>query len=119
MGATFDPSALYRFNAVQRMLRENGLTTARISAQVARLQKLLFEQLPDTALEEAELLNPPGAGPQARFLAFRHPRAEHWHAALQARDCITDVRGNVLRIGFGVYQDEADVQRLLQLLQDL
>ena len=31
MGATFDPSAIYRFNAVQRMLRENGLTTAQIS----------------------------------------------------------------------------------------
>src|SRR5205085_11975261 len=26
MGATFDPSGLYRFNAVQRMLQENGLT---------------------------------------------------------------------------------------------
>ncbi len=28
LGATFDPSALYRFNAVQRMLLENGLTTS-------------------------------------------------------------------------------------------
>ena len=37
MGATFDPSALYRFNAVRRMLAENGLTTARISARVAAL----------------------------------------------------------------------------------
>ena len=27
MGATFDPSALYRFNAIQRMLEENGITT--------------------------------------------------------------------------------------------
>jgi selenocysteine lyase/cysteine desulfurase len=119
MGATFDPSALYRFNAVRRMLRENGLTTARISAHVAGLQALLLKQLPSMALAEAELLNPPGEGPQARFLAFRHPDAERWHAALQARGCITDVRGDVLRIGFGVYQDETDVQQLLELLREL
>ncbi|MEO7635651.1 MAG: aminotransferase class V-fold PLP-dependent enzyme, partial [Sphingomicrobium sp.] len=35
LGATFDPSGLYRFNAVQRMLADNALTTARISDHVA------------------------------------------------------------------------------------
>jgi hypothetical protein len=39
MGATFDASGLYRFNAVQRMLKENGLTTVRISAHVTALQE--------------------------------------------------------------------------------
>ena len=43
MGATFDSSGLYRFNAVQRMLAGNGLATARISAHVARLQEQLME----------------------------------------------------------------------------
>jgi selenocysteine lyase/cysteine desulfurase len=33
-----------------------------------------------------------------------------------AQNCITDVRGEVLRIGFGIYQDEEDVDRLIQLL---
>ena len=36
MGATFDPSGLYRFNAVQRMLRENGLDHRRMSASCRR-----------------------------------------------------------------------------------
>ncbi|MFM5907531.1 MAG: class V aminotransferase, partial [Novosphingobium sp.] len=31
LGSTFDPSGLYRFNAVRRMLEENGLDTAAIS----------------------------------------------------------------------------------------
>ena len=48
---------------------------------------------------EAELLNPLDGGPHARFLAFRSPDAERWHGELAARDCITDVRGDVLRIG--------------------
>ena len=38
MGATFDPSALYRFNHVRRMLAESELDTERISAHVAGLQ---------------------------------------------------------------------------------
>ncbi|MFL6841254.1 MAG: class V aminotransferase, partial [Sphingomicrobium sp.] len=45
LGATFDPSALYRFTGVQRMLHENGLTTARISAHVAELQRRLIDGL--------------------------------------------------------------------------
>jgi selenocysteine lyase/cysteine desulfurase len=38
---------------------------------------------------------------------------------LKASNCITDVRGDVLRLGFGIYQDGQDVDRLVQLLGDL
>jgi selenocysteine lyase/cysteine desulfurase len=119
MGATFDPSALYRFNAVQRTLAENGLTTERVSAHVAGLQAQLLERIGDTALATAELLNPPDSGRHARFLAFHSTDAQRWYTDLKARNCITDVRGDVLRIGFGLYQDEDDVERLLELLSDL
>jgi selenocysteine lyase/cysteine desulfurase len=119
LGATFDPTALYRFNAVQRMLQANGLATARISTHVAALQERLLASLPGSALAAAELLNPLDGRPHARFLAFRSPEAQRWHEVLQARDCITDVRGDVLRIGFAVYHDEADVDRLAALLGDL
>ena len=101
LGATFDPSALYRFNAVQRMLLDNGLTTARISAHVDALQEQLLGAIGGTALGAAELLNPLDGAPHARFLAFREPDAQRWYAELKARNCITDVRGDVLRIGFG------------------
>jgi selenocysteine lyase/cysteine desulfurase len=116
LGATFDPSALYRFTAVRRMLAENELTTIRISAHVAMLQRQLLDSLGSTPLAGAELLNPLDGGPHARFLAFRSSDAQHWYAELKARNCITDVRGDVLRIGFGIYQDERDVERLVELL---
>ena len=119
MGATFDPSALYRFNHVQAMLADNGLATARISAHVARLQEQFIDAIAGSALGRAELLNPLGAGPHARFLAFRDPAAAAWRQALAARDCVTDVRGDVLRIGFGLYQDDADVERLTGLVRAL
>jgi selenocysteine lyase/cysteine desulfurase len=101
------------------MLRENGLSTARISAHVAILQDQFLAGLAGTSLAEAELLNPPADGPHARFLAFRSPSAQGWHADLKARNCLTDVRADVLRVGFGVYQDESDVERLLKLFQTL
>src|SRR5205085_3475043 len=50
MGATFDPSALYRFTAVQRMLRGNGLTTSAISEHVRSLQERLLEALGEKGL---------------------------------------------------------------------
>jgi selenocysteine lyase/cysteine desulfurase len=119
LGATFDPSALYRFTAVQRMLDENGLTTARISNHVAELQRHLLDRIGGTPLAEAELLNPLDGGPHARFLALRTPHAQAWHDRLLAANCITDVRGDVLRIGFAIYHDEEDVDRLLALLGTL
>jgi len=119
LGATFDPSALYRFNAVRRMLRDNGLTTARISAHVAKLHAQFVAGLSETVLADAELLNSLGTDPHARFLAFRSADAQHWYAELQARDCLTDVRGDVLRVGFGIYQDDSDVERLLGLLTQI
>jgi len=119
LGATFDPSALYRFNAVQRMLNGHKLTTARISAHCFALQDQLLGGLAATRLGEADLLNPPQGNVRARFLAFRHPQAQRWHEALLARNCVTDVRGDVLRIGFGVYQDESDAEALLDLLGTL
>jgi selenocysteine lyase/cysteine desulfurase len=115
MGATFDPSALYRFNAIQRMLKENGITTARVAARVAQLQALMLDAIASTAIGGAELLNPLGDLPHARFLAFRDSRAQRWCAELMARGCVTDVRGDVLRIGFGLYHDEEDVEAFATL----
>jgi selenocysteine lyase/cysteine desulfurase len=119
MGATFDPSGIYRFNAVQRMLQENGLTTERISAHIAKLQALVLDAIRSTPLAEAELLNPLGEEPHARFLAFRHPAATRWSTDLKAQNCITDVRGHVLRIGLGLYNDEADIAAFARLAQRL
>jgi selenocysteine lyase/cysteine desulfurase len=119
LGATFDPSGLYRFNAVQRMLAENQLTTARISAHCAQLQEQLLGSIAATPLADAELLNPLEDIGHARFLAFRTSRAQRWYAELKARNCITDVRGDVLRIGFAIYQDAADVDRLVDRLGEL
>jgi selenocysteine lyase/cysteine desulfurase len=117
LGATFDPSALYRFNAVQRMLQAEGVTTARLSAHVAALQANFLDGISQSPLAGAELLNPLDTRGHARFLAFRSPHAQSWHARLLEQNCVTDVRGDVLRIGFAAYHDEPDVTRLTGLFR--
>lgn len=111
LGATFDPSGLYRFNAVTELLAEVGLTTADVSEHVSKLKAQLIANLP-ARLSEAELLNP---GSDARFLAFRHPDAAAWKEALMARDVITDIRDDVLRIGLGLYHDAGDIDRFCEV----
>jgi selenocysteine lyase/cysteine desulfurase len=112
MGATFDASGLYRFNAVRRMLEENALTTQRISAHVSRLQEHLLDAVKESAFGNAERLNGPG---DARFLAFRTPNAQRWSAELMQRNCITDVRGDVLRIGLALYHDEQNIEAFAKM----
>ena len=119
MGATFDPSALYRFVAIRRMLAAEGLTTARIAAHVAGLHIELLGAIAGTPLADAELLNPLDGADHARFLAFRSARAADWQAQLEAADCITDVRGDVLRIGLGLYHDSADISAFARLANGL
>ncbi|HYC68317.1 aminotransferase class V-fold PLP-dependent enzyme [Brevundimonas sp.] len=118
-GATFDASALYRFNAVRRMLDEAGLSTRDIAAHAQGLMQGFQDAVTAGAagrLSEARLINPvAGERARARFLAFRHPDAQAWRARLLAADVIADVRDDTIRFGFGLYQDEADVARLVEV----
>lgn len=112
LGATFDSSGLYRFCAVRRMLADEGLTTRDTAAYIADLQAVFLAEVEAGGagpLGGAELLNPPGEGPHARFLAFRHKDAPQWKAKLHAAGVVTDVRDDVIRFGFGLYHDPEDV----------
>ena len=62
---------------------------------------------------------PPRWRPARALPRLPQPDAQRWYAELKARNCITDVRGDVLRVGFGIYQDETDVDRLVELLGGL
>ncbi len=113
LGATFDPSGLYRFVAAGRLLEDQGLTTALMGEHATKLQRLLLGNIAEGragTLMEAQVINPPGLGPQARFLALRHPRAQGWKHALMESNVIVDVRDDILRIGLSIYHDEDDIE---------
>lgn len=118
-GATFDPSGLYRFNAVQQMLKREELSVARMNAHIDPLLGSLAAELDETGLGSARLLNPGILQPRARFLALESPRAKAWQQALEAANVVTDLRGDVLRIGLGLYHDETDIDRLIAIAHGL
>ncbi len=118
MGATFDSSGLYRFVAVRDMLAREGLTTAAISAHVDGLRAHLLTRLASTPLGDAEHVNA-DTRPMARFVALRSPKAAAWQAQFADAGVVADVRGDVLRIGLGLYHDARDIGRLVEIASEL
>ncbi len=122
-GATFESTPLYRFNGVRRMLDEQGLTTADVSAHALALQTRFQAALDDGEagrLSDATVINPVvGTGPRARFLALKHGDAQAWRARLLEANVVTDVRDDTIRFGFGLYQDMEDVERLISVCDRL
>lgn len=112
LGATYDVTGLYRFNAVRDMLDAEGLDTAAITARIAPMRSKLIAAIEAGeagALREAVVMKPNASGPQARFIALRDERAVAWRATLLEANIVTDARDDVLRIGLGLYHDDDDL----------
>lgn len=119
MGATFDPSGLYRFNAVMRWLRDEGLSPAIIHAHAKALQEQFLHQAADSALlSEARLVVPQDETRRGNFLTFETPKAQAIYRRLQNMHVVTDVRGERLRLGFGIYQTQEEVTELIKRMDE-
>lgn len=111
MGATFDPSGLYRFNAAMRWLAEVGVDAAAARAHAHALQRAFIDAL---TADLGELVVPLDEPRRGSFLTFRRADAAAVHARLAAAGIVTDLRGDRLRIGFGLYHAAEDAPRAAQ-----
>ena len=111
LGATFDVSALYRFNAVQDWLQSHDLSIDKMLLYVRALERVFLDATTSREVCSKTLVVPDEAM-RGRFLAFRTPKAGTIVAALAAKNIIADHRGDRLRIGFGLYHGEDDGRRL-------
>lgn len=112
MGATFDPSGLYRLNAVMAWRQQVGLTVERNRAHAHALQEAFVQGLPPGPLSAGQLVVPLSSPARGQFLTFRTADAAAVHATLKLHRVITDFRGDRLRFGFGAYHELADVEAL-------
>ena len=122
LGATFDPSGIYRLRAVLAWLDDLGLSTEAIHQHVVALQTAFVEQLaamPTCPLRSDQLVVPIEEHCRGNFLTFRCRQAEALYKSLLSKGVITDYRGDRLRFGFGLYHDRDDVDLLVQHLQAL
>lgn len=113
-GATYDPSGIYRMDAVLGWLAEEGMGPREIHDHAHRLQERFLQggALPGE-------LTPGPAFDKGNFLAFDTERAADVYQTLHDNGVITDYRGNRLRIGFGIYHDSDDVDRLVDVMREI
>jgi kynureninase len=117
MGATFDPSGLFRLHAALGWFEAEGLTTAMARDHAHALQARFVAGLAETGLDPSQLVVPLAEPRRGNFLTFDLPDAEAWQARLHAAGIVTDRRATRLRFGFGIYQTEAEVDALLDRLR--
>ena len=117
LGATFDVSALYRFNAVQDWLARGDNSVASMLAYVRGLERRFLAEIDrGNGAIHSGMLTIADEQRRGRFLAFRTPRAGDIAALLAQKNVIVDHRDDRLRIGFGIYHGAEDVIRLARLL---
>lgn len=121
MGATFDPSGLYRMHAVLHWLSKNNMGPNEMDAHILPLmshftQKAL-EQVP-WLTQDMLIINPAiNHNHHGHFIAIEKENVEHIHDQLKDQNVICDYRGHILRFGFGIYHDIEDVDQLIAQLR--
>lgn len=118
-GSTFDPTGLYRWNAVTAWRKSLGMTVEKSDAHVRSLQRGFMERLaasPRGPFKMESLITADFAR-MGHFLTFRLDAAPTVSKRLAAElGVLTDARGDRLRFGFGLYHDEADLDELFRRL---
>ena len=117
-GATFDPSGIYRLAAVLNLFEHENISIGDIHAHVQALQKRFLDAISElkSPLVPRESLVCCDLSQHAHFLTFRFLKAPEANKLLIEKNVVTDVRGDCLRFGFGLYHTSADVDRLADLL---
>lgn len=115
-GATFDPSGIYRLDAVLRWLEAEGMTVEEIHRVVGGLQTRLLGALP--AEWRKRLVPGLDVPDRGHFLTFRRSDAADVQRSLRDRGIITDHRADRLRVGLGIYHDDDDIDRLAAALSE-
>jgi selenocysteine lyase/cysteine desulfurase len=117
-GATFDVSALYRFNAAQGWLAEEKRSVMDMLAHVRMIEHVFLAELkPGRHDVDPSMLMVKNHAKRGRFLCFRTEAAGKISKALSEQSIIVDHRGDRLRIGFGIYHDESHAQKLARALR--
>jgi selenocysteine lyase/cysteine desulfurase len=101
--------------AVLDWLATEGVTPGEVHDYVVELQ----EQFMENVTRPPGRLLPSRSAKRGNFLTYELDGAQDYYRALHSRNVVTDFRGDRLRIGFGIYQSDRDVDRLIEIVDSI
>jgi selenocysteine lyase/cysteine desulfurase len=122
LGATLDPTGVYRFNAVADLWEREGVSVAMIHDHVRALQQQFLDRLDGIGARElhsGRLVPDRAHRERGHFLTFRGSAAGDLFERMRQHAIVTDWRLDRLRFGFGIYHDPEDVDELAGRLAGL
>ena len=115
LGATFDPSGLYRMAAVFDWLAAEGLDAGDVHRHAQALMGQFLDAIAPMKIEglgRGDMITPFGGdAAHGNFLTFRTERAGEIETKLAKAHIQVDHRGDRLRFGFGICLSAADIER--------
>jgi selenocysteine lyase/cysteine desulfurase len=121
IGSTSDPSAWFRFLAVQQWWKTVGLNPTSIRSHVLFLQEYFLTHFNPNWLSaiDGRWQFASENFERANFLTLHTPHAQNLTDRLAKQNVIVDCRGDNLRFGFGYYHQFHDVDLLFKKLSKL
>ncbi|MCV9388699.1 aminotransferase class V-fold PLP-dependent enzyme [Reichenbachiella ulvae] len=120
LGATTDPSGIYRMHSVLKSWKEQKIDITAIHNFISSLQAYFINQLESQnifGLNKMDLIHiQEGTTKFGHFLTFRTENAQQIQRQLRELDIITDCREDRLRFGFGMYHSTEDIDQLFERL---
>lgn len=119
-GSTFDPTGIYRINAVMRLMNSINLSVEKIHSHIIYHQNYFLEKLNESnhpILNISNIITPLNTEYRAHFLAFKTESAGELHDKLKEVGVLTDFRNDRLRFGFGLYHEKQDIDELLERIR--
>jgi kynureninase len=120
LGATFDPTSLYRAVWVLRFMDEQGLSPRVLREQSLKQTALILEAFDALHLETLGLELDTPRSPRGGFVAITAKgRARALSDALASRGVRSDWRGDRLRLGPAPYVRSHEISRAMEILASL
>jgi selenocysteine lyase/cysteine desulfurase len=120
LGATTDPSGIYRMHSVLKLWHERRIDISTIHDHIVSLQRYFIRQLASTSifgLAKKDLIHiQEGVQHIGHFLTFRTEKTQQIQNQLRELNIITDCREDRLRFGFGMYHSTEDIDQLFERL---
>ncbi len=120
-GSTMDFSGVYRLRSVLKLFQSEGLSTDKIHEFISSNQEHFLRELQkaENAVFNDRNLVTQENGSHGHFLTFILKDTEITKRTvkqLSSAGIKTDSRANRLRFGFGLYQDQQDIEKAVQII---